>query len=198
MTGTPTSVYPGLAPTAISWGYPHLEVFALTRNTTDSVYRVWRNSNATGDDDFLPGGTDMELVGGQATDARYTPSVALGRFSPGLSGSIPRNQTVLHMTDGDYTGRRQYHDDAQNWATSKGALSWNKFSGLEFQSPPTVVSYGEARRMIKTFVVGKKKNGHSGIYVYDWDGNWHSPELVHSGEPILQLVSDPSALQGPG
>lgn len=76
MTGSPTSVAPGLAPTAISWGYPHLEIFALTNNDTSSVYRKYRNENATSETDFLPGGSEMELVGG-GIDTNLAPSIAV-------------------------------------------------------------------------------------------------------------------------
>lgn len=198
MTGTPTSVYPGLSPTALSWGHPHLEVFALTRNNTDPVYRVWRNSNATGDDDFLPRGTDMELVGGQTTDARYMPSVAIGHFSPGPSGKESRNQTVLHMKTDDYRAYRQFHNDTQVWNKKNDVFSWNGFKGLEFLSPPTVVSYEQPRRMIKTFAVGKKHNGNPGIYHFDWKGQWQDPKLAHSGEPVVQNVRNRGKPWGSG
>lgn len=32
MTGSPTSKWPGLSPTAVSWDFLHLEIFALTNN----------------------------------------------------------------------------------------------------------------------------------------------------------------------
>lgn len=76
MTGSPTSVAPGLAPTAVSVNSSHLEVWALTKDTTNSVYRKWLNDSSP--DGVEPQGTDMELVGGGIpVDATKTPSIAI-------------------------------------------------------------------------------------------------------------------------
>ncbi|KAK7978412.1 fucose-specific lectin [Apiospora saccharicola] len=96
MTGGPTSVNPGLAPTAVPWGYPHLEVYALTRNTTNSVYRKWRGMNAPSESDFTPAGRDMALVGGDV-DTTIAPSIAVipHLYLPG--GSKGYNKTEVHI-----------------------------------------------------------------------------------------------------
>jgi hypothetical protein len=113
MTGTPTSVAAGLAPTAISWGYPHLEIFALTKNTTYSVYRKYRNVNATSDTNFIPAGKGMELVGG-GIDYTSVPSIAVNSRMTDSS----TYRTEIH-TNGKGTGYRKYHDADEVWVSKR-------------------------------------------------------------------------------
>lgn len=112
MTGSPTFVAPGLAPTAVSWGYPHLEIFALTKNTTYSVYRKYRNVNATSDDDFVPAGREMELVGG-GVESGNTPAIAVNTR---ITEDSVTYRTEIH-TNGKGVGYRKFHDDNQVWVS---------------------------------------------------------------------------------
>jgi hypothetical protein len=111
MTGSPTSVAAGLAPTAISWGYPHLEIFALTNNDTYSIYRKYRNANATSDTEFVPDGKKMELVGGSVSN-NSAPSIAVNsRMTDPTT-----YQTEIHI-NGKGTGYRKYHDANEVWVS---------------------------------------------------------------------------------
>ncbi|KAI4868675.1 fucose-specific lectin [Hypoxylon rubiginosum] len=60
-TSNPTSKWPGLSPTAVSWDFLHLEIFA-----------------APSESEFIPEGNDMELVGG-SLNAESVPSVAINQ-----------------------------------------------------------------------------------------------------------------------
>ena len=64
ITGTSIITTRYLFPTPISWGYPQLDVMALTTNTSSAVYRKYRPSNATSSQDWYPRGSDFEPVGG--------------------------------------------------------------------------------------------------------------------------------------
>ncbi|KAI1138501.1 fucose-specific lectin [Hypoxylon sp. FL0543] len=134
MTGSPTSVAPGLAPTAISWGYPHMEIFALTNNDTYSIYRKYRNSNASLQTDFIPRGTGMELVGG-GIDTNSAPSIAVNhRIDSGRT-----NRTELHI-NGKGGAYRKYHDADQLWANLDPNI-WDVFENAYVISAPAEVQY---------------------------------------------------------
>ncbi|KAK8093515.1 fucose-specific lectin [Apiospora hydei] len=115
MTGSPTSVNPGLAPTALTWGYPHFEVFALTKNTTSSVYRKFRNINATSENDFMPRDRDMVVVGGRV-DTKVAPSISLISYIYTDATGNTQNATQIQIYDKDIqSGHYKFHDDAQVW-----------------------------------------------------------------------------------
>ncbi|KAI0384869.1 fucose-specific lectin [Hypomontagnella monticulosa] len=160
MTGTPTSVTPGFAPTAISWGYPHLEVYALTNNNSYSIYRKYRNSNATSETDFLPSGSDMELVGG-GIDFNSTPSISVShRMADGT-----RNFTEIHI-NGKGSGYIKYHDN-EELLSPDTAASWY----VLYQDPqdpligaPKDVVYKPSLDIMKAFYMAKGDNGNAVFY----------------------------------
>src|ERR1700739_4132712 len=61
MSGTATVLSKYLFPTAVSWGYPHLEVFALS--DSDVPYWKWKNSSTS--DPWNPQGNSLESLNGQ-------------------------------------------------------------------------------------------------------------------------------------
>lgn len=179
--GSPTSVAPGLAPTAVSWGYPHLEVFALTKNKTESVYRVWRDANATSEAEFQPGSQKMQVVGG-SIDTAKAPSVGVSRrLFTGDDGQL-RNRTEMHIYSVSGTGGyRKYHDDEELWSPyggdSPGSPSiWDLFQGFTFLSAPTMVAYNRTVQRVKTFVMGAGSIG-AAVHYFQWDGSsgWTGP-----------------------
>lgn len=193
MTGTPASVAPGLAPTAVSWGYPHLEVFALTKNRTASVYRKWRDSNATSARDFEPLGAAMALVGG-AVDTGEAPSVAVNRRVTAAAaddGGPPQNRTDLHVL-ADKRIRRKYHSQDQNWGPGDAADSWNRFrSPADAIGAPTLVSYALDSSLMKSFFLGVG-GPNSCIYYYEWtksNNDWGKYNALNG--PDLYPVRDP-------
>jgi hypothetical protein len=113
MTGTSTNLAGYLYPTAVSWGYPHLEVLALTANTSYSVYRKFRPSNATSNDDWYPHGSDLELVGGAVPNASF--SVAVRSRTGG------ENVTDLYHTGAGGTLYEKSHGDDEFWSGFSGA-----------------------------------------------------------------------------
>ena len=187
MTGTPASVAPGLAPTAVSWGYPHLEVFALTKNQTASVYRKWRDSNATSEQDFRPLGVDMALVGG-SVDTDAAPSVALNRRV--TTDGQPQNRTDLHVL-ADARIRRKYHSQDQNWGPGEGPRDWNEFdSSAKMISAPTLVSYALNSTLMKSFFLGVG-GPNSRINYHEWtksNNDWGNSNTLDG--PDLYPVRD--------
>lgn len=164
MTGTPASVAPGLAPTAVSWGYPHLEVFALTKNETASVYRKYRDSNATSERDFRPLGVDMALVGGKV-DTSEAPSVAVNRRV--TIDDKPKNRTDLHILQEQKT-RRKYHSQDQHWGPGEDPGNWHSFDKMsKIVGAPTLVSYALDSHLMKSFFIGKG-GPNSCIYYSEW------------------------------
>lgn len=187
--GSPTSVTQGLAPTAISWGYPHLEIIATTNNYTDSVYRKYRNSNASATSDFLPAGTDMELVGG-GISTNLTPTVAL---SHRLTGD--GNVTSLHISSwSGRSGYRKSHGDDENWSGGD-SNTWVRFSSdFEFESSPAQVAYSADSDTMKTFVLSQGDNGLSVFYFqYHQADDWSDPIQIQNG-PDMQQWSTPAVV----
>ncbi|KAI1411827.1 fucose-specific lectin [Hypoxylon sp. FL1857] len=160
MTGSPTSVDPGLAPTAISWGYPHMEIFALTNNNTYSIYRKYRNANASLETEFLPRGTDMELVGG-GVDTSSAPSIAVNhRIDSGRT-----NRTEIHI-NGKGGGYRKYHDADQLWM-NLSPDAWDGFGDFFAIGAPAEVQYEPSVGVMKVFYLGKTDSG-IGTYYFQW------------------------------
>ncbi|KAI1847955.1 hypothetical protein JX266_006068 [Neoarthrinium moseri] len=185
MTGSPTSVAPGLAPTAISHGYPHLEIFAVTKNTTHSIYRKHRNSNATALTDFLPAGRDLELVGG-TIDVSRKPSIAVSRRNhKDTIESEGTNRTELHFSGtGNNYGYRKYHDSDELWPGGPNNSKAFTSGQYQFASSPTQVVYHPNEDMLKTFVLSQGTSGLS-VFYYQWhqeDNSWSSAIPVQSGD----------------
>src|SRR5207248_1859732 len=61
MSGTATLLSNYLFPTPVSWGYPHLEVFALSDG--DIPYWKWKNSSSP--NPWNPQGNSLESLNGQ-------------------------------------------------------------------------------------------------------------------------------------
>ncbi|KAF3003960.1 hypothetical protein E8E14_005098 [Neopestalotiopsis sp. 37M] len=170
MTGSVTSMAPGLAPTAISHGYPHLEVFALTKNKTDSVYRKYRESNATLSTDFLPAGRDMQLIGG-GVDFTSTPGVF------------------------NKAGYRRYHDSDDVWSGDPD--HWDVFEEQSFLSSPAAVVYNPDWETVTTFFLSQGDSGLS-LYYYQWHpaDSWSEPIQVEGSD--LHPWATPAALAWAG
>lgn len=162
MTATPTSVAPGLAPTALSWGYPHLEVYALTTNKTHSVYWKRRSSTASSEGDLTPPGREMDLYDGAAVDAAQSPSLGI-EWRRSMDGEIPVNRTEVHVLNSGskHVASRSYHND------DLAKKPWKAFADLDFLSAPSLVQYARDEDTIKTFGVGVR-DGKSAVYYYRW------------------------------
>ncbi|OTA98558.1 hypothetical protein M426DRAFT_325893 [Hypoxylon sp. CI-4A] len=179
MTGTPTSVTPGLAPTAISWGYPHLEVFAVTNNDSNAIYRTWRNANATLDSEFLPGNMSMELVGGNV-NATEAPGIAVNHRIE----SEKTNRTEIHI-NGNGTGYRIFHDSDEIW-THSDPDNWDVFANLAVDGAPAQVEYDPSVQIMRTFYLSNTDTGYAAYY-FKWQGSWGDPVKIEG--PALQLMT---------
>ncbi|KAI0199346.1 fucose-specific lectin [Astrocystis sublimbata] len=185
MTGSPTNVYPGLAPTAVSGGYPHLEVYALTNNGTYSIYRKYRRQDATSDSDFEPNGMGMELVGA-SIDADAIPSIALNNRA---AENAPTNRTSIHINS---AGRlyRKYHDKDQQWKSSADPDNWDTFPELPVRSPPYEVRYDAETQVMRIFYLAQGNNGNLAAWYYLWRPDlWRDPQQVPG--PDLQNMTTP-------
>lgn len=176
MTGGPgsaTSVAPGFAPTAISQGYPHLEVFAISNNKSNSVYRKYRNSNASSEADFLPrGGLDMELVGG-GIDRDKTPSIAVSW----RQNAPNENRTEIHMS-GTFNTKvyRKYHNNGGGANDAWQPLrtdKWDYFSTNDWESSPTQVRYRPEHSLMGTLYLCRGSPG-LGVCFWQWtpENDW--------------------------
>lgn len=182
MAGSPTSVAPGLAPTAISWGYPHLEIFAVTNNDTSSVYRKYRNENATSETDFLPGGSEMELVGG-GIDTNLAPSIAVNHRIADKS----QNRTEIHI-NGKRSGYRKFHDENQIWSGEGDPTHWDGFGDIELISAPVEVQYEPTIEQMKVFYLSKGDSGLAAQYFqYFPEDGWSN--LIQVEGPDLQPMT---------
>jgi hypothetical protein len=57
-------------PTAVSWGYPYLEVFVVSNDTSFGHTIYWKNRtlDSTGKEIWYPNETSFALVGGAVSD----------------------------------------------------------------------------------------------------------------------------------
>ncbi|XDG02587.1 hypothetical protein ABKA04_002202 [Annulohypoxylon sp. FPYF3050] len=178
MTGSPTSVTVGLAPTAISWGYPHLEIFALTNNNTQSVYRKYRNVNATSDMDFVPSGSAMELVGGGINNLE-APSVALNHRIT----SENMNRTEIHI-NGENFGYIKFHDENQIWDNTSPTV-WGYFQRVNVIGAPAEVKYDPSVEVMKVFYLAKGDAGINANY-FQWHPQDNWTNIIPIAGPDLQ------------
>lgn len=151
MSGTATSMPAYQFPTAVSWGYPHLEVFALQKD----VYPVWKYKGSSADEDWSPGRQSFTLLNGQI--APYQPSMA----------AIARNGSAvdIFVVGFDSALFHKYHDNPVEWGPD--ILTWEFCRGL-LVGPPTVVSNTTDRMDI--YAIGPDY----GIYQTWWDSDgWH-------------------------
>lgn len=182
MTASPTSVSPGLAPTPISWGYPHLEIFALTTNTTDSVYRKYRNVNAT-DNIWYPGGYNMELVGGSVS-ADASPSVAVNHRISHLTA----NQTELYI-NGNGAGWRKWHEIDPTWTPSDTNAWYAFFEDLDgVIGSFALAKYEPALELVKVFCLAAGDKGLA-VYFTQWYPQVDWSRAIQIPGPDLQPMT---------
>ncbi|KAI8632744.1 fucose-specific lectin [Xylariaceae sp. FL1651] len=187
MTGSPTSVAPGLAPTAISWGYPHLEIFALTNNKSQSIYRKYRNANATSDAEFVPQGKQMELVGG-GINTDSAPSIAVNNRISSIS-STNRTELYVNRKGGAY---HKYHDANELWANS----DWDVFQNAAVIGAPTVTKYDPSVEIMKLFYPVKGVNGIATWYLqWHQEGGWFNGTQI-PGQDLQPMASAVVAWNG--
>ena len=149
MSGTATVLSNYLFPTAVSWGYPHLEVFALS--DADVPYWKWKNSSSS--DPWNPPGNSLESLSGQTAP-----------FENGLA-AIARGFGFVDIfcAGSDYALYHKNHSEDLQWEPSLSGWE-NRGGGLT--SPPTVVSWAQDR--LDIFVIG---DGPAySLFQQFWDG----------------------------
>ncbi|KAK8088359.1 hypothetical protein PG997_003320 [Apiospora hydei] len=197
--GSPTSVAPGFAPTAVSRGYPHLEVFAVTNSMENSVYRKYRNSNATSAADFLPQGLEMELVGG-GVDRDKTPSISVS-WRHHVEKGVPTNRTELHIAGVfDTKVFRKYRDQdgAGGWSPG-GTGQWDVFGANQWASSPVQVRYGPETSLMGAFYLCRAQPG-LGVCFWQWtpENNWSLAGNPIAGKSDLQPWAAPAVVAWAG
>lgn len=135
MSGTATVLSNYLFPTSVSWGFPHLEVFALSDG--DVPYWKWKNSSSS--DPWNPQGNSLESLSGRTAS-----------FENGLA-AIARGFGIVDIfcAGSDDVLYHKYHSEDLQWGPSLG--DWENRGGI-LSSPPTVVSWAEDR--LDLFVIG--------------------------------------------
>ncbi|KAK3935070.1 fucose-specific lectin [Diplogelasinospora grovesii] len=188
MTGTSTVTTRYLFPTAVSWGYPHLEVLALTPDTRYSVYRKFRNSNATSDSDWKPAGGGFETVGGQINS---------GSSIAARSQTFGYNATDIFITgnDGGVYTKRHLSDENWDWDSRTTSVpdSWWEVDSKTAVSAPAVVTYNDL--VIDMFVLAN--GSHNTIHHSQWtnaSGWWANFDDLGGGD--MQFV--PAAVSWDG
>src|SRR5271156_2851182 len=108
MSGTATVLSDYLFPTSVSWGYPHLEVFALSDG--DVPYWKWKNSSSS--DPWNPQGNSLESLNGQTA-----------AFENGLA-AIARGFGIVDIfcAGTDYALYHKYHSEDLQWGTQPQRL----------------------------------------------------------------------------
>lgn len=196
MTGTVTSVAPGLAPTAVSWGYPHLEVYALTKNTSQSIYWKWREPNATSESETIPPGKDMILVGG-GVDTTAAPSMAVAATAYQEDNRV-QNYTLINMCSP--SGQGSYyknHSDDYVWNRGSDPGEWAVFPNLGCLSAPAMPHYARDVRASASFAIGSgDKDTAAAVQYFEWaaGAGWTGPVRING--PKLQNVRGSAALPG--
>ena len=188
-SGSPTSVAAGLAPTAVSWGGRHLEVFALTKNVTHSIYWKWRRGNATSDDDFAPRGLEMDVAGGAIdVDTTKTPSIALHARLKGQSRKDDRIDVQLTNNVGRLT--QTWHSLSQRIRPSEPGTPWFPVQDLEstmLLSAPVMVSYAMESDKMTTIYLGDNGSNTSVWCLYSSQHTEWNPLALIKG-PDLHAV----------
>jgi hypothetical protein len=178
MFGSPTSVFPGLAPTAVSWTSKHLEVWALTRDTTHSVYRKWQNESYP---DGYPKGTEMELAGdGVPINATKTPSIALVKRTEGRTAENYR--VDVHVVSPGGQGTLTWHSPSQRLRPAVPRTPWFVFESLKsIQVQSAIVSVGYAKEGDKMTSMFLSSSGNKTAVWYThlrgYD-TWDPPGLI--------------------
>jgi hypothetical protein len=146
MSGSATALSSYLYPTALSWGYPHLEVLAIGPSN-HSVYWKYRPENATSTKAWDPQDSSLALVGGQL--AVFNKGVAAVARSPGSVDIF-----VVGIPSTSYALFHKAHNASMVWDPA-GHDAWDGLGGIA-ASGPTVVSWAQSR--MDVFAIGEGPN----------------------------------------
>ncbi|KIX98981.1 uncharacterized protein Z520_05442 [Fonsecaea multimorphosa CBS 102226] len=135
MSGTAAALESYAFPTAVSWGYPHLEVFALN----SSIFPEWKyrtssgqSSGTTGWQPATDGTGAFESIGGQ-TSPHELAVAALARNGTNVNVFVSGEALNLDT---------KHHDTSMVWGPSD--ILWTNLAGI-LTSPPTAASWGADR-----------------------------------------------------
>lgn len=135
MSGTATILSIYSYPTAISWGSPHLEVFAL--DSADVVYWKWRNLSTTS---WVPQSNALQSLSGIAAP-----------FAQGVAAVVRGLASVnIFVVGTDFALYNKYHTTDFVWGPS--LTDWEYRGGI-LSTAPTAISWSEDR--LDVFVIGE-------------------------------------------
>jgi hypothetical protein len=186
MSGTATILSIYSYPTAISWGRPHLEVFAL--DSADVIYWKWKNSSTAS---WNPQSNTLESLSGIA--APFEQGVAA--VARGLAN------VDIFVAGADFALYHKYHTTDFVWGPS--LTGWEDRGGI-LSTAPTAISWSQDR--LDVFVLGEEPS-YELFQMYwssetgwsDWiglGGSWETfiPTAVTWGPDRIDVfVVDPNA-----
>ncbi|KAK8050249.1 hypothetical protein PG994_011979 [Apiospora phragmitis] len=170
-----------------------MEVFAMSNNKENSVYRKYRNSNASSAAEFLPQGLEMELVGG-GIDRDKTPSISVSWRHQEERG-VHSNRTELHIAGTVNTKvYRKYRDQdgADGWSPG-GAGTWDVFETGTWQSSPVQARYRPDKNLMGAFYLCRAQPG-LGVCFWQWtpSNDWSLAGNPVGGQSDLQPWAAPA------
>jgi hypothetical protein len=145
MTGTSLVTERYLFPSPVSWGYPHMEVLVLSTNERYSVYRKFRNANATSPTDWKPSGRSLERVGGIVPNGA---NIAVRAWQG------QGNRTDIYVRSDDSLVYRKSHNDDQNW--TGGVDEWEPINRGTLVSQPAVLQVNQGRSELVALATGAR------------------------------------------
>ncbi|KAJ9614397.1 hypothetical protein H2200_002533 [Cladophialophora chaetospira] len=175
MSGTATSMTAYQFPTAVSWGYPHLEVFALR----EKVYPEWKYKSSTDSagDSWLPAAQAFTSLGGETAP-----------YQLGIAASARSSTNIdIFVVGTDRALYHKYHETDMEWGP--GSVTWEPQSG-GLISAPTVSTWAADR--LDIWVIGDDyriyqkywdETGWNGWYGFDPDYTWtkDAPTVISWG-----------------
>jgi len=184
MSGTAKALTSYSYPTAVSWGSPHMEVFALDTE----AYPNWkyRNSTASAANQWNPENKTLEYIGGASAPFEY-----------GIAAITRDAQNVdIFVTGSDLGLYHKSHSTDLEWIPSQGL--WERHGG-NCSSAPSVASWSPQR--LDVFVIGEAPT--SQLFQMTWDdsrwGGWvghpaasmstHAPAVVSWGPGRLDVFA---------
>lgn len=176
-SATPDSIY--LIPTAVSWGAPHLEVFAFTsQGRTVWKYKDIDSTSADTDAGWAQSANEFVYLESVAAPVQHAPVI----FTRG------GEYTNLFFANGEQTGDvlLKEHNSTMEWYPN-GTTDWWNYVVRDISTAPGITTWLETEMIL--FAIGSieynwnlfyfiwntnstEGDGLSAARTEDWTGNW--------------------------
>ncbi|KAI0195477.1 hypothetical protein F4808DRAFT_440362 [Astrocystis sublimbata] len=188
MTGSNISEPPYPAPTAVV-ARNRLEIYALTKNESYSIYRKYQDRNR---DNFEPSGMDMELVGGTVLRDQ-TASIALHIH---LQGNEYRTEVIINAKG---RLRTKFHDEDQALVYASPD-DWFDFpiTNLAVTGTPSEVKYNPDIQNMTVFYLAENDNNDLAVYynTYQPVNSWRNKQQVPGNAKLSNMTPSVVAWNG--